>query len=124
VRTWAGNLLALFRVQRIEFVDIDPSKLPDEETLEQAASKLESMMQDQVRIDKEGDLQQVDEATARSLSSMPVRFPSALEDEPRITRTQGNAWFIRPLWRMNHALPCVRVGTRRCRSICRVSVHC
>lgn len=89
VRALAGNLLALFRVQKIEFVEVDPERWPDEDTLEAAARQFESVMQDQVSITVDGEPQVVDEDTVRSLSTFPVRLPSALEDESHITLRPG-----------------------------------
>jgi hypothetical protein len=89
VRTLAGNLLSLFRVHKIEFVEVDPTQMPDEDTLEAAARRFESMMEDQITIERDGEPQEIDEATARSLSAFRVRLPAALDDEPRITLQPG-----------------------------------
>ena len=89
VRTLAGNLLSLFRVQKIEFVEVDPANLSDEDALEEAMRKFETVMEDQISIEVDGESQVVDEATARSSAGFSVRLPAALEDEPQITLRPG-----------------------------------
>lgn len=90
VRALAGNLLALFRVQKIEFVAVDPTQMPDEEALQEAAHKFESVMKDQIDIKHDGELQEIDEAAARSLSAFRVRLPAALDSSTaRITLQPG-----------------------------------
>jgi hypothetical protein len=84
VRALAGDLLQLFRVQRIQFLEVNPAQLSDPESLESAAQKLESVLQDQVTFEMEGKPEIVDEATARARSDPPIRLPAALEDEPNI----------------------------------------
>ena len=85
VRTFAGNLLALFRVQKVEFIEVSPSQVPDEESLQAALSMLEIVLDDLVTIEGGGEPLLIDEDTARRLSVIPVRFPAALTDEPRVT---------------------------------------
>jgi len=82
VRALAGDLLGLFRVQRIQFLEINPAQLSDSESLEAAAQKLEGVLQDQVTFEMEGEPEIVDEATARS--ALSIRLPAALDGEPRI----------------------------------------
>lgn len=89
VRTLAANLLALFRVQKIEFVQVDPANIPDEDTLETALRTLETMMKDKVNLQVNGDLQEVDLAAARALPDFKTRFPTALSGEPRVTIRPG-----------------------------------
>jgi hypothetical protein len=94
VRTLAGNLLALFRVQKIQFVEVNPSNIPDDEALEAMAGKLESVLQDQVEFTTDGEPQDVDVATARSMAGF-VRFPTAIETTPRVTVKPGmHLWAI------------------------------
>ncbi|MBN1580117.1 MAG: hypothetical protein JXA89_05400 [Anaerolineae bacterium] len=88
VRTLAGDLLALFRVQKIQFVEVDPSNIPDDEALEAMAGKLESVLQDQVEFRSDGEPQDVDVTTARSMAGF-VRFPTAIEATPRVTVKPG-----------------------------------
>ena len=85
VRTFAGNLLALFRVQKVEFIEVSPSQIPDEETLQAALGRLEIVMDDQVTIEGGGEPQVIDEDTARGLSVFPVRFPTALSVAPHVS---------------------------------------
>jgi len=77
VRALADSFLALFRVEQIRVVLIDPAKMPNK--LE-SSSQLEYIMSNNVKVDKQGELQQVasaDEASA--LAGFPVRLPSGLE---------------------------------------------
>lgn len=89
VRTLAANLLALFRVQKIQFVEVNPADIPDEDAFETALHALETMMQDEADLQTEGDLQEVDFATARALPDFKTRFPAALSGEPRVTIKPG-----------------------------------
>jgi hypothetical protein len=83
VRTWAGNLLGLFRVQKIEFAPVDREALPDEETLEAVAPEIERMFDENLDITTEGETETVDEATARARAEFPVRLPPAREEAVR-----------------------------------------
>jgi hypothetical protein len=85
VRAWAGNLLQLFRVQRIEFVEIDPGQLPNREAMEEAAQALSGILEEQMTLDVAGEARNVDAATARAEAGFPVRLPTVLEAEPEIT---------------------------------------
>jgi hypothetical protein len=88
VRTLANDLLSLFRVQKIQFVEVDPANIPDDEALEAMAGKLESVLQDQVEFQSDGEPQEVDVATARSMVDF-ARFPTAIETAPRVTVKPG-----------------------------------
>lgn len=80
VRTVAGDLLSLFRVQRIEFTPVDQEALPDEEALEALAPEIERMFNETLTITAEGERETVDEATARDRAQFPVRLPESEED--------------------------------------------
>ena len=64
VRTLAGNLLSLFRVRQITFVEMDVTRLPDNETLAEAVHKLEGIMEEQLDLHVEGAPRSVDAAAA------------------------------------------------------------
>ncbi len=89
VRALANDLLQLFRVQRIQFVEVNPSQLPSQEALEKAAQALSGILEDQMTLDVEGSPRTVDAAAARAEAGYPVRLPSALEAEPEITLEPG-----------------------------------
>ena len=77
VRALANSFLALFRVEQIRVVQIDPSKMP--EKLE-SSSQLEYILSNNVKVDEQGEPQEVasaDEASA--LAGFPVRLPAGLE---------------------------------------------
>jgi hypothetical protein len=85
VRALAGNLLQLFRVQRIQFVEVNPSQLPSQEALEEAAQALSGILEDQMTLDIEGSTRTVDAATARTEAGFTVRLPAVLDAAPTIT---------------------------------------
>jgi hypothetical protein len=77
VRALANSFLALFRVEQIRVVQIDPANLPDK--LE-SSSQLEYIMSNNVKVDKQGEMQEVasaDEASAQA--GFPLRLPTGLE---------------------------------------------
>jgi hypothetical protein len=81
VRSLAGDLLALFRVQRIEFTPVSEEDLPDEETLQAMAPEIERMFDQTLTITREGEPQRVTEASAREQAAFPVRLPAAAEED-------------------------------------------
>ena len=81
VRALAGNLLGLFRVQKIEVVEFSPSALFGEQGTEAAMRSLSQVMSEQVTVEVAGEAQEVDETTLRSLSSIRVRLPQEVEGE-------------------------------------------
>lgn len=89
VRAFAGNLLSLFRVQKIEVVEFSPSALFDGQGVEAAMQALERVMDEQVTVEVQGESQEVDEAALRSLSSMRVRLPEDMEGEARYSLQPG-----------------------------------
>ena len=83
VRTWAGDLLRLFRVQKIEFTPVDPEALPDEETLEAVAPEIQRMFDKDLTITTDGERETVDEATARARAGFSIRLPATEQEEVR-----------------------------------------
>jgi hypothetical protein len=77
VRSLAGDLLGLFRVQRIEFTPVSEENLPDEETLEAVAPEIERMFDETLIVSTEGDYETLTEASAREQAEFPVRLPAA-----------------------------------------------
>jgi hypothetical protein len=102
VRALANDLLALFRVQKIEFVQVDPANLPDEDALEAAMRKFETVLKDQITVEVDGEPQVVDAATARERAGFPVRFPAAVEGDPHVALRPG------PYASMQIDLPSIR----------------
>lgn len=80
VRTLAGDLLSLFRVQKIEFTPVDPEALPDDETLEAIAPGIERMFDETLTVTMEGEQEVVDEASARDRAEFPIRLPTTEEE--------------------------------------------
>jgi hypothetical protein len=77
VRALANSFLALFRVQQIRVVQIDPARMPQK--LE-SSSQLEYILSNNVKIDKQGETQQVASADeASTLAGFPVRLPGGVE---------------------------------------------
>jgi hypothetical protein len=83
MRTLAGDLLGLFRVQRIEFTPVNPEALPDEETLQALAPEIERMFDETLTITVEGEQQSVTEAAAREQAGFPIRLPAAAGENAR-----------------------------------------
>lgn len=76
VRALAGDFLALFRVQKIEFVEADIEGFDDEESFREVADTLGSFVEKEVVVKSGGETQYVDDmATVRSLVDYPLRFP-------------------------------------------------
>jgi len=79
VGAMAGDLLGIFRVQKIEFTDVDAEALPDRERLEALAPEIERMFGDTLAVVGEGEPQDVTEAGARDLAPFTVRLPDHAE---------------------------------------------
>jgi hypothetical protein len=77
VRALANSFLALFRVEQIRVVQIDPANLPDQ--LE-SSSQLEYILSNNVKIEKQGEMKETaDAAEASDLAGFPLRLPTSLE---------------------------------------------
>jgi hypothetical protein len=87
VRSLAGDLLALFRVQRIEFTPVSEENLPDEETLQAVAPEIERLFDETLTITAEGEQQRVTEAWAREQAGFPVRLPDTSVENARLDWT-------------------------------------
>ena len=75
VRSLAGELLGLFRVQRIEFTPISEEAWPDEATVKAMAPEIERMFDEALTITAAGEQQALTEAGARDRTEFPVRLP-------------------------------------------------
>jgi hypothetical protein len=77
VRTLANSLLALFRVQQIRIVQVDPANLPEKL---QSSSQLEYIMSNNVKVDQQGEEKEVASAAeASQLAGFTLRLPAGLE---------------------------------------------
>jgi len=79
LRTMAGELLAVFRVQRIVFTPVDTEALPKGETLEALAPEIERMFGDTLAVGAESRPEEVNEADAHKRAEFAVRLPVAEE---------------------------------------------
>jgi hypothetical protein len=77
LRSLAGELLGLFRVQRIEFTPVGEEVWPDEATLRAVAPEIDRMFDQALTITSLGEQQSMTEASARELAEFPVRLPAA-----------------------------------------------
>jgi hypothetical protein len=77
IRTLAGDLLQLFRVQRIEFTSVSTDALPDEETLEALAPEIERMFEDTLTLTSDGERREVSAAEVHDLAPFPIRLPDS-----------------------------------------------
>jgi hypothetical protein len=83
VRSLAGDLLGLFRVQRIEFTPVSEEALPDEETLRAVAPEIERMFDETLTITAEGEPQSVTEESARERAGFALRLPASGQEIAR-----------------------------------------
>jgi hypothetical protein len=78
VRSLAGELLGVFRLQRIEFTPVSEENLPDEETLQAVAPEIERVFDETLTMKLGGQRQSLTEASARERTEFSVRLPAAL----------------------------------------------
>jgi anti-sigma factor RsiW len=75
VRALASDFLALFRVQRIQAVEVNPHNLPG--SFSNSAVKIEQLISDNVQVEERGELSDAPSAAAASaLAGFPVRLPA------------------------------------------------
>jgi hypothetical protein len=79
VRTLAGELLGIFRVQQITFRSVDVEALPDEETLKAMDPEIERMFGDVLAVATESEPEELTEHAARERAPFPIRLPDAAE---------------------------------------------
>ncbi len=88
VRALANDFLRLFRIQRIEVVEVNPDDLP--EPFANTAVQVERLLADNAQVEKRGEPSDADSAaTASALAGFPVRLPTAATGEPRIRVQPG-----------------------------------
>jgi hypothetical protein len=87
LRSLAGDLLGLFRVQRIEFTPVGEDDWPDEATLQAVAPEIERMFAETLMITAQGEQQRVTEASARGRAEFPVRLPAVGGENAQIEWT-------------------------------------
>ena len=86
IRALANDFLALFRIQKIEFVEFNPLDLPNsEDSLRTAAMEIERLLNEEVDITLHGDPQIVAQTTAQEMTNFTVRFPEMENLSSRIT---------------------------------------
>jgi hypothetical protein len=78
VRSLAGELLGVFRLQRIEFTPVSEENLPDEETLQAVAPEIERVFDETLTMKLGGQRQSLTEASARERTEFSVRLPAAV----------------------------------------------
>jgi len=87
VRALANNFLALFRVEQIRVVQIDPDEL--EEKLE-SSSQLEYILSNEVQVEEKGEAQKAASAEeASALAGYPLRLPVGLEGKQSFSVQPG-----------------------------------
>lgn len=79
LRTMAGELLAVFRVQRIVFTPVDTEAFPEEQAVKALAPEIERMFGDTLAVAAESQPEEVNEADARKRAGFVVRLPVAEE---------------------------------------------
>ena len=82
VQAIANSFLGLFRVQQVNFVQVNPGNLPDQLG---SSSQFESLMSKDVHFEKSGETMQVANAgEATSLANFKVRLPAGMEAAPSL----------------------------------------
>ncbi len=74
IRTLAGELLGVFRVQRITFTPVDVDTFPDEKTLEALSPEIERMFGDTLAVVADSRPEELTEAAARERAPFPIRL--------------------------------------------------
>ncbi len=94
VRAWAEGLLAQFRVERVQVLPIDPTRLTELGSNQMLAQQISQMIGDSSNVTKEPISPQVvaNASEASTLAGFAVRLPANRSDAPRIT-AQGGAAF-------------------------------
>ncbi|MDQ4077922.1 MAG: zf-HC2 domain-containing protein, partial [Chloroflexota bacterium] len=88
VRALATDFLGLFRIQRIEVVEVNPDDLP--EPFANSAVQVEQLLADNIQVERRGEPSETDSAaTASTLAGFPVRLPAAATGERRIRVQPG-----------------------------------
>jgi anti-sigma factor RsiW len=87
VRARAVEFLQLFRVQRLEVVQIDPAQLADNMG---ATTQIQQMLADQVQVEELGEPQAAASADeAGAMAELPVRLPMTLGEPARLVVQPG-----------------------------------
>jgi hypothetical protein len=77
VRSLAGELLGLFRLQRIEFTPVSEEAWPDEATIKAVAPEIERVFDEALAVTTVGESDPLTEAEARGRAEFRVRLPAA-----------------------------------------------
>jgi hypothetical protein len=94
VRAWAGEILALFRVQKIVVLPIDTTRLGELGNDQTIGKQISSLLSDSVTVTKKADKPQTvaDAAQASQAAGFAVRLPASRKDTPQLT-VQGSTAF-------------------------------
>lgn len=94
VQAWAGDLLALFRVQKIVVLPVDTTRLSELGNNTLLGRQMSQLFSDSVQVTKEPGKPKVvaNAAAASQAAKFTVRLPSNRTDAPQIT-VQDNASF-------------------------------
>jgi len=79
VRSFAEDLLGIFRVQEIAFTPVDVEALPDEEALEAVAPEIERLFGDSLAVAADSEPETLTEAEARQRAPFVIRLPDGQE---------------------------------------------
>jgi hypothetical protein len=94
VRAWAGEILALFRVQKIVVLPIDTTRLGELGNNDTVGKQISSLLSDSVTVTKKAGKPKLvaDAAQASQAAGFAVRLPANRTDTPQLT-VQGGAAF-------------------------------
>jgi hypothetical protein len=86
IRALANGFLALFRIQKIEFVEFNPLSLPNsEDSLRTAAMEIERLLDEEMEMTFQGEEQIVSPVEAQELTGFTVRLPKVENTPIRVT---------------------------------------
>jgi hypothetical protein len=94
VQTWAGDLLALFRVQKVVVLPVDTTRLNEIGGNTAMGKQVSQLFSDSIKITKEpGKPKSVaNAAAATQAAGFTVRLPSSRTDAPQITVQESGAF--------------------------------
>jgi hypothetical protein len=94
VRAWAGEMLSLFRVQKIVVLPIDTTRLGELGNDQTVSKQISSLLSDSVTVTKKADKPKTvaDAAQASQAAGFAVRLPANRKDTPQLTVQDSTAF--------------------------------
>jgi anti-sigma factor RsiW len=94
VRAWAGEILALFRVQKIVVLPIDTTRLTELGNDDTVGKQISNLLSDSIEVTKKAGKPKAvaDAAQASQAAGFAVRLPTNRKDAPQIIVQDGTAF--------------------------------